>query len=654
MIRILVVDDHPQNRDYLCTLLQAHGHEMQCASNGAEALAQARAAPPDLVVSDLLMPVLDGYSLLREWRADPQLRALPFIVYTATYTEEEDERLALDLGADAFLLKPCEPELLLERVRAVLAAPKPVAAGKAAPVGGEEALMERYSRVLIRKLEERSRQLEAANRELRHDVDERHRSAVAQRASEARLRAIIDSEPECVKLVSVDGRLLEMNAAGLRMVEADDAGQVLGKAVLGLVHPEDREAFLDLHLRACAGESGVLEFRIIGLRGRERWVDMHSTPLREGDGSVTAVLSVTRDITVRRIAAASERALLHDLDAERARLVLAQRIGRIGNWESDLDSGRVFWSEEMHRIFETNPIEFQPNLKSLLLRVHAEDRAAAEHVFKESLRHPGGQFQIEHRIAVGNGRIKHVEQRWEVVGENGRAHLVFGTTRDISEQHAAARALQLEHERLLEAQRVARIGSWEFDLASGQVQWSEQTHRLFETDPATHQPSFDGFIERLHVDDRPRLLEAWQRSITEPALSMAAIQYRVPFADGRCKFLEAQGQVFTGLDGAPVRVLGTVRDVTEQKLAEAAEKRSNALLQQSEERFREMAENVSDVFYNYDPAARRMLYMNPAFERVFGRPLAEIRDNPHAYMDCVHPDDIEAVLAAFDAQLRGE
>ena len=489
MSRILIVDDHPQNRDYLCTLLQAHGHDMQSAANGAEALALARAAPPDLVISDLLMPVLDGYSLLREWRADPQLQALPFIVYTATYTEEEDERLALDLGADAFVLKPCEPELLLERVRAVLAAPRPVAAVTPTRGGSEEALMERYSRVLIRKLEERSRQLETANRELRHDVDERRRSAVALRASEARLRAIIESEPECVKLVSVDGCLLEMNGAGLRMIEAEDVAQVLGKQVLGLVHAADREAFLGLHLRACAGESGVLEFRIVGLRGRERWVDMHSTPLREGDGSVSAVLSVTRDITERRIAAASERALLHELDAERARLVVAQRIGRIGNWESDLDSGRVFWSEEMHRIFETNPVEFQPNLKSLLQRVHAEDRAAAERVFKESLRHPGGQFRIEHRIDTGDGRIKHVEQRWEVVGEGDRAHLVFGTTRDISEQHAAARALEIEHERLLEAQRVARLGSWEVDLVSGSADWSEQTHRLFETDPGSHQPT---------------------------------------------------------------------------------------------------------------------------------------------------------------------
>src|SRR5215216_104103 len=119
MKRVLVVEDNPQNLYYLQSLLQGHGFHVVTAQHGAEALVLARQNPPELVISDLLMPVMDGYTLLRHWKADPRLSHAPFIVYTATYTEADDERLAFSLGADAFILKPSEPEEFIRRIREV-------------------------------------------------------------------------------------------------------------------------------------------------------------------------------------------------------------------------------------------------------------------------------------------------------------------------------------------------------------------------------------------------------------------------------------------------------------------------------------------------------------------------------------------------------
>ena len=121
MTRALVVDDREENRYLLCSLLTGHGFDVSVADNGAQALLAARQKAPDVIISDLLMPVMDGYSLLREWKADATLSPIPFIVYTATYTEPKDERLALDLGADAFMLKPAEPEAFMQRLHEVLA-----------------------------------------------------------------------------------------------------------------------------------------------------------------------------------------------------------------------------------------------------------------------------------------------------------------------------------------------------------------------------------------------------------------------------------------------------------------------------------------------------------------------------------------------------
>lgn len=180
MKRVLIVDDKEENLYYLDALLTGHGYVVEGANHGAAALVTARQHPPDLVVSDLLMPVMDGYTLLRHWKADARLKTIPFIVYTATYTEPEDERLALGLGADAFILKPAEPEEFLARIREVEARASEAVRPAPKPHSGDEVvLLKSYSETLIRKLEEKSLQLEESNRALQQDIAER-RSAEAQ------------------------------------------------------------------------------------------------------------------------------------------------------------------------------------------------------------------------------------------------------------------------------------------------------------------------------------------------------------------------------------------------------------------------------------------------------------------------------------------
>jgi PAS domain S-box-containing protein len=130
----------------------------------------------------------------------------------------------------------------------------------------------------------------------RDQSDERAAQA-ALAASEARLRLVLDTVPECVQLVAPDGRLLDINAAGLRMIEAGTREQALERPVEAYVHPADRAAYADLHRRALAGEAATLRFRIIGLAGTERWVETCSAPFREAGGAVSAVLNGTRDVS---------------------------------------------------------------------------------------------------------------------------------------------------------------------------------------------------------------------------------------------------------------------------------------------------------------------------------------------------------------------
>lgn len=132
------------------------------------------------------------------------------------------------------------------------------------------------------------------------DVSARVRSNKNTFDSEQRLKAIFDSEPECVQIVSLEGRLSDINPAGLRMVDAETKEQVLGKQVSLFVHEEDRDSFDSLYRNTIKGEHGSLQFRMIGLKGREVWMETSAVPLKNRRGQVSAVLSVTRDITDKK------------------------------------------------------------------------------------------------------------------------------------------------------------------------------------------------------------------------------------------------------------------------------------------------------------------------------------------------------------------
>jgi signal transduction histidine kinase len=160
MNRVLIVDDKANNLYLLRVLLKGYGFQVDVANNGREALEKALQSPPHLIISDLLMPEMDGYELVRRWKADERLRSIPFVVYTATYTEPKDEELALQLGADAFIVKPTEPEPFMRQVREVLDRVRANSPTVATPTAEEGVTLKLYNEVLVSKLEHKCSQLE--------------------------------------------------------------------------------------------------------------------------------------------------------------------------------------------------------------------------------------------------------------------------------------------------------------------------------------------------------------------------------------------------------------------------------------------------------------------------------------------------------------
>lgn len=175
MRRALIVDDYEENLLLLRHHLSSHGFAVVMAHNGQEALELARSELPDIVISDILMPVMDGFSFCSEWQDDEALRSVPFVFYSATYTEKEDQELAMSLGAARFILKPTAPAEFIGILEAVITEFENGILPVRHRSGDANGQLRLYNAALIRKLEKKMFQLESAHQELAAEMEERRR-----------------------------------------------------------------------------------------------------------------------------------------------------------------------------------------------------------------------------------------------------------------------------------------------------------------------------------------------------------------------------------------------------------------------------------------------------------------------------------------------
>jgi CheY-like chemotaxis protein len=175
-MKILIVDDSPENVYLLESLLKGNGYEVSTAVNGEAALEKLKQAPPTLIISDILMPKMDGFQLCRAVKADSALKNIPFIFYTATYTTEQDKDFALSLGASRFILKPTDPGEFIAIINDVLAqGEKGLLPAGGVSIDEETEYLREHQTRLIKKLDDKLVQLREANQSLELEIEGRKR-----------------------------------------------------------------------------------------------------------------------------------------------------------------------------------------------------------------------------------------------------------------------------------------------------------------------------------------------------------------------------------------------------------------------------------------------------------------------------------------------
>jgi len=242
-MNILVVEDHEVNRYLLESLLKGNGFDSRPASNGVEALHILEAGGIDLIISDILMPVMDGFQLCRKVKTDSALRHIPFIIYTATYTGPKDEEFALKIGADRFILKPCEPQVFMKAIQEVMDRARHRQTPETPEPAPEEEVLKLYNERLIRKLEQKMLKAES-------EIEARRKVEAALRESETRYRRIFETSVVGFFQSTPGGRFIIVNPAFAQMLgyasPEDLVASITDIATQYYADPEDRRHYQEL------------------------------------------------------------------------------------------------------------------------------------------------------------------------------------------------------------------------------------------------------------------------------------------------------------------------------------------------------------------------------------------------------------------------
>ncbi len=580
-MKILVVDDNKTNRHLLKAILETEKMKVYEATDGLEALKILERDKINLVISDILLPNMDGYRLCFSMRRNERFKSIPFIAYTSTYFSEKDKEFAFRCGADLFLLRSIPQAELLAHIRRLTKEPL-VKREVYGELPQEMEVFRVYSDVLIKKLERMNTEL---------------------KESEARYRLVVNATTDVVW----DWDLAENKmwwSEGMLALFGYTANQVLPEVGWWKekIHPEDRERVTS-GIHRTIKEGGRLwsdEYRFQRADGSYAYVFDRGYITHDEKAKPVRMVGAIVDITVRK-------QMELKLQASESSLKEAQRIGKMGSWKWNVTTGQVNWTDEMFEIYDI-PHTVNPTHELFLSVVHPDDKEMIKKSLREAFETGARSFSAEFRVLCRDHEVRHVFSMAKVIqGTNEHTIEVVGITQDITQRKKAEKRLRETEERF----RIIFENA-----ADGMVMADLKTKQLFFGNKMIHQMLGCGEeeLERLGVGDIhpkeavPFVLEQFERLVRKEISVTKDIP--VKRRDGSVFYadISASQVSFGGVE----YLLGIFRDITDRRKAETELIRLNSLLSST-------IDSTSDGILVVDRQGRIALF-NRRFVDMWGIP----------------------------------
>lgn len=466
-----------------------------------------------------------------------------------------------------------------------------------------------------------------------HEITAQKKAEAESNDSEKRLKALIDALPDAVFFKEVSGRHIIVNSANEELFGISPE-EMTGKTVEDLFPP----AMATICRR---NDDAVMKNRetvhsmeyVTDKEGNEQILYTIRVPLYDDEGNATGLVGIARNITERKLA---EERLLESEDRLRSIFEHATDGIMIGDASEkrNIEANRSICAMLGYTRDELTALRVED--------MHPEaDLPRVLDLFERQAR---GEISLAPDVPMvrKDGSVIYVDVNAAQVTLGGRP-CVVGIFRDITERKQTEEALKKREKQLAESQRIAHIGSWDHNLKTGQVFWSDELFRLLGLDPEKDPADFGMFFKMIHPDDQPILKAAIDKTLQDR--TPFSVNYRFTFRDGTTGIIYARAELIEDDEGDPVILSGTAQDITEQKLVENK-------IRENEKFIRSILDTVDEGFIVVDDEYRIMV-ANAAYcgqvdrtsEEVIGRHCYEISHKQSS--PCYESGEDCAVQMAF-------
>ncbi|MEH2345314.1 MAG: PAS domain S-box protein [Nostoc sp.] len=448
------------------------------------------------------------------------------------------------------------------------------------------------------------------------DITERKQNELEIIRSRELLEAVYNESADALFLVNVETLLtIDCNDRAVKLFAASNKAELINIAGNTLQKQQFTPDELD-SITAEINQQGFwsLEIEYITKQGKSFWGNIAAKQITVA-GNVMNLVRVT-DITVRKRVEEDRKRAEIALRESEERLQLALEASGDGLWDWNILTKEVYYSPRYLEMLGYTFDELSQDFSTWERLVHPEDLPWVEKILVDHLKDSLAPYKFDYRLQSKSGEYKWIANYGKVVIRDGQGKplRMTGTHRDISEQQAALRehkqaeaALAKSEEQLRLTLEFNHIGLWDWNVQTNEVIWNDNHYRLLGLEPEISAASYQLWRDRVHPEDVDRIEQAVSNALAQHINFQG--EYRVIFPDGRVHWLTGKGRGVYNEAGDPVRMLGVIIDISEQKQAEAA-------LQESEARFQAFMNNSPVLAWITDTDGR-VLYLNQTYLRTF-------------------------------------